>query len=245
MLAPLYVAYGVASYLFFFATFVYMIGFAGALQLPLTVDAGRASGSAVEAFGVDVALLALFAIQHSVMARASFKRVWAKVVPAAIERSTYVLASTAALGLILWQWRSITEPVVWEATGTLRLVVQGLFWVGWGVMLWSSWMIDHFELFGLRQVWRALRNQRAGEPVFRTPLLYRYVRHPLYVGVLLGVWATPRMTAGHLLFAAGFTFYILVGIYFEERDLIAAFGSRYATYRRNVGMLLPKRRPLG
>lgn len=238
MTSLLFMTYGVGAYLLFLATFLYFIGFVAGLPLPVTVDVGRVS-PAGEAFLVDIALLAMFAVQHSVMARASFKRAWTRVVPPALERSTYVLASTLALALIVWQWRPIAHPLVWDLSGTAALAMQCLFWAGWGVMLTSSFLINHFELFGLSQACAKALGLRAPRPVFRTPLFYRYVRHPLYTGVLLGSWATPRMTTGHFLLAAGFTAYILVGIWYEERDLVAAFGSRYADYRRRVGMLLP------
>jgi protein-S-isoprenylcysteine O-methyltransferase Ste14 len=234
-------SYALASYLAFLATFLYLVGFLGGLPLPQTIDGGGpAAGAMVERVAIDLGLVALFGIQHSVMARAWFKRAWTRVVPPAAERSTYVLASTLVLAVLLWQWRPIASPVVWNVTGSPALVIQGLFWLGWSLALSSTFMIDHFEMFGLRQVWESSTAQDAGPPAFRKPLLYRFVRHPLYLGFLLALWATPRMTAGHLLFAAGFTAYILIGIRFEERDLIARFGARYASYRRDVGMLLPR-----
>jgi protein-S-isoprenylcysteine O-methyltransferase Ste14 len=235
-----FVAYSLFSYLAFLAVFLYFIGFVGGLPLPTTVDSGP-DAPAGAALLVDLALLAMFGVQHSVMARASFKRAWTRVVPAVLERSTFVLASSLALAVIVWQWRPIAQPVVWDASGAGALVLQVVFWTGWAVMLASSFMINHFELFGLSQVATEVLNLREPATGFRTPLLYRYVRHPLYVGLLIAFWAAPRMTAGHLLFAAGFTAYILVGIWFEERDLIAQFGHRYANYRRRVGMLLPRR----
>jgi len=240
MSALIFVVFGLSCYVGFLVVILHTIGFVAGLPLPRTVDIGPSSPWR-QAIPVDLALLGVFGIQHSVMARASFKRLWTRIVPPAIERSTYVLASTLALGLVIWQWRPIPQPVVWAFTGAEATVLQAVFWLGWGVMLASSFMIDHFELFGLRQVRDAMLKRAAGEPAFRTPLFYRYVRHPLYLGVLLGLWATPRMTAGHLLFAAGFTGYVLVGIYFEERDLVAQFGRRYGEYRRRVGMLLPWR----
>jgi protein-S-isoprenylcysteine O-methyltransferase Ste14 len=162
-------------------------------------------------------------------------------VPAAVERSTYVLAATAALALLLWQWRPIDEPVLWSVSDPIgRVAIEAVFWAGWGVLLLSTYLIDHFELFGLRQVWANLRGQSLPAPVFHTPMLYRHVRHPIYLGLVLAFWATPPMTAGHLLFAAACTGYILVGIWFEERDLVAQFGQRYEVYRQQVGMLFPK-----
>jgi protein-S-isoprenylcysteine O-methyltransferase Ste14 len=233
--------YGLACYVFFLATFVYAIGFVGNLPLiPKTIDSGAAV-PLVEALVVDVGLLGLFAVQHSVMARRGFKRWWTQVIPESVERSTYVLAASAVLALLLWQWRPIGEPIVWSVNDPVgRFVLFGIFWIGWGVLLISTYLINHFELFGLRQVWVNLRGRSLPEPVFHTPLFYRHVRHPLYVGFLLAFWATPQMTAGHLLFAAACTGYILIGIWFEERDLVAQFGQRYELYRQQVGMLLPK-----
>jgi len=233
--------YGLLSYLFFLATFVYAIGFVGNLPLlPKTIDSG-ATAPLIETLVIDLALLGLFAVQHSVMARRGFKRWWTRVIPESMERSTFVLAATAALALLLWQWRPIAEPVIWSVSDPVaRFVLHGVFWLGWGVLLISTFLINHFELFGLRQVWANLRGQTLPVPEFRTPLFYRHVRHPIYLGFVLAFWATPQMTAGHLLFAAACTGYILIGIWFEERDLVALFGQRYQVYRQQVGMLLPK-----
>jgi protein-S-isoprenylcysteine O-methyltransferase Ste14 len=233
--------YGLVVYAFFLATFTYAIGFVGNLPLlPKTIDSGT-TAPLVETLAVNLGLLSLFAIQHSVMARRGFKRWWTKVIPESVERSTFVLAATAVLALLLWQWRPLAEPVVWSVTDPIgRLVLQAVFWIGWGVLLISTFLINHFELFGLRQVWANLRGQALPAPVFHTPLFYRHVRHPIYLGFVLGFWATPEMTAGHLLFAAASTGYILIGIWFEERDLVAQFGQRYEAYRRQVGMLVPK-----
>jgi len=240
-MAILAALYGLVVYVFFLATFVYAIGFVGGLPLlPKTIDSGAAA-PLLETLVVDLALLGLFAVQHSVMARRGFKRWWTRVIPESMERSSFVLAASAALALLLWQWRPIAEPVLWTVTDpTARLAIHGVFWSGWGVLLVSTFLINHFELFGLRQVWANLRGQALPAPVFRTPLFYRHVRHPIYLGFVLAFWATPRMTAGHLLFAAACTGYILIGIWFEERDLIAQFGQRYHVYREQVGMLLPK-----
>jgi protein-S-isoprenylcysteine O-methyltransferase Ste14 len=161
-------------------------------------------------------------------------------VPEPIERSTFVLAATLALALLLWQWRPIGNPVMWSIESPPAvLVLQGIFWLGWGILLISTFLINHFELFGLRQVFARLLGHTIPEPEFKTPFLYRHVRHPIYLGFLLAFWAAPRMTAGHLLFAVVTTGYILVGIYFEERDLVEQFGNRYRRYREQVGMLLP------
>ena len=243
MPAVLMTLYAIATYAFFSATFVFMIGFLGDLSLlPRTIDGGL-PGPIGQAVVIDLALIALFGVQHSVMARPAFKRWWTRVVPEPIERSTYVLAATAVLALIFWQWRPITDPVVWNVgPGAGALALDVSFWAGWGVLLVSTFLINHFELFGLRQVYARLRGRSLPAPEFRTPLLYRHVRHPIYLGFLISFWATPRMTAGHFLFAAACTIYIFVGIYFEERDLVAQLGDRYRRYREQVGMLWPRAR---
>jgi len=239
MSAFLMVLYGLASYAFFLATFLYAVAFVGNMPVPRTIDSG-VTAPLGEAVVVNLLLLTLFAVQHSVMARPAFKRWWTRFVPETVERSTYVLAATAALALVLWQWRPIAEPLVWHieqpwAVMALRVV----FWLGWAVLLTATFLINHFELFGLRQVFTRLFGGTVAPQEFRTPLLYRHVRHPIYLGFLLGFWATPHMTAGHLLFAVGSTGYILIGIWFEERDLVAQFGDRYRVYREQVSMLLP------
>ena len=172
------------------------------------------------------------------MARPGFKRWWTRFIPEPIERSTYVLFASSALALLLWQWRPIT-PVVWSLDGGAALVMQVVFWAGWALVLLSTFLINHFELFGLRQVWQNLTRAKQSDPAFRTPLFYRVVRHPLYLGFILAFWATPVMTAGHLLFAAATTAYILIAIQLEERDLIDVFGQTYADYRKRVAMLIP------
>jgi protein-S-isoprenylcysteine O-methyltransferase Ste14 len=177
------------------------------------------------------------------MARRSFKRWLTRIVPPAIERSTFVLAATLALALLLWQWQPIADPVVWRVDSIAGTqVIWTVFWTGWAMLLISTFLINHFELFGLRQVFAGLAGDEPPAQEFRTPFFYRYVRHPIYLGFLLGFWATPVMTAGHLLFAIATTGYILVGIWFEERDLVAQFGEQYRRYRSQVGMLVPHRR---
>jgi protein-S-isoprenylcysteine O-methyltransferase Ste14 len=240
-MALLALLYALLAYALFLCTFLYAIGFCGNVPLlPKTIDGGT-GGPLVEALIINVALLAGFGLQHSVMARRGFKRWFTRVVPASMERATFVLAASAALALLMWQWRPLAEPELWSVTApAARFALIGVSVLGWLIVLVSTYLLDHFELFGLRQPWVALRNQALPAPHFRTPLLYRHVRHPIYLGFALAFWATPHMSVGHALFAGGLTAYILVGIWFEERDLIVLFGQRYLAYRQRVGMLLPK-----
>jgi protein-S-isoprenylcysteine O-methyltransferase Ste14 len=231
-------AYGVAAYLVFFGTILYAIGFVTGIFVPKTIDTGVA-GSAGAAIVINVLLLSLFAVQHSVMARKQFKRWWTLFVPASIERSTYVLLSSLALILVFWQWRPI-PAMVWEVSNpTLAAALTGLSLMGWVLVFLSTFLINHFELFGVRQVILNLMGRDGGETKFRTPLLYKMVRHPLYLGFIIAFWAAPVMTVGHLLFALVTTAYILVGIALEERDLVEHFGDEYRRYRERVSMLVP------
>jgi protein-S-isoprenylcysteine O-methyltransferase Ste14 len=236
----LILGYGSLSYLLFFGVFLYAVAFVGNFPGDLkTIDSG-VSSDLWSAIAIDIALLALFAVQHSVMARRGFKAWWTKIVPPAAERSTFVLAAAAALALLFWQWRPILDPV-WTVTNHRAVAaIELVFWAGWGLLFVSTFLINHFELFGLQQVLENFRRTRAREPEFKTPGVYRYVRHPIYLGFVLAFWATPTMSVGHLLFAIMTTGYILVGIFFEERDLVAQFGDRYRRYRTEAGMLMPR-----
>jgi methanethiol S-methyltransferase len=215
--------YAAGAYAVFLLTFLYAIGFTGEIVVPKSINSGDAV-PLTEALAVNTVLLATFAIQHSLMARPFFKRWWTQLVPQTIERSTYVLFASAALILLFWQWRPLSH-VVWELRSPIASpTLQVVFWLGWGLVLVSTFLISHFELFGLRQAVMAWLDRKPEAPVFRTPMLYKHVRHPIYLGFLLAFWATPVMTVGHLLFAIGTTGYILIGIRLEGRDLIALFG---------------------
>lgn len=242
--ALLHAAYAVASYSLFLAVFLYTIAFVGDFGVDKTINAPVGLGGGV-AVGIDTFLIALFALQHSVMARPGFKRWWSALVPPAVERSTYVLLSSLVLALVFAAWQPI-PAVVWDLRDTpLGPLLTGLTWVGWGVCLLSTFMINHFELLGLSQAWYRLKNRPQPQGFFKEVLFYRFVRHPLMTGFLIAFWATPLMTQGHLLFALLMTVYIGGGVWLEERDLLQVLGERYARYRERVPMLIPfaQRRP--
>ncbi|AKK30547.1 methanethiol S-methyltransferase [Mycobacterium sp. EPa45] len=239
----LVVTYGVASYLVFLVAFCYAVVFVGGIVVPRTVDHGIDGASLGVGLTINTLLLGLFAVQHSVMARPAFKRWWTRFVPPAVERSTYVLLASLVLLLLYWQWRTMPD-VIWHVDQTaVRVLLWTLFAAGWATVLAATFMIDHFELFGLRQVFTVWRGSPRRENGFRATLLYRLVRHPLMLGFLVAFWATPVMTAGHLLFAIGTTGYILIALQLEERDLLAELGDSYRVYRNSVPMLVPGVRP--
>jgi len=234
----LFLAYGVAAYTFFLGTFLYAIAFVGGFLVPTSLD-GPATDPLPKALLIDAGLLTLFAVQHSVMARRWFKERWTRIVPPTLERSTYVLFASAALSFLLWQWRPL-GGLVWSVEHpAARSVLWLLFAIGWLQVLVTTFLINHFDLFGLRQVWLSFRGRPYTKVHFATPAPYRFVRHPLYLGFLIAFWSTPTMTLAHLFFAVMTTAYIVVAIQFEERDLLHEHGVSYEEYRRSVPMLLP------
>ena len=233
--------YGLVAYAVFLVSFLYAIGFVEGLVVPKTIDTGEVAPF-TEALFVNLLLLSLFGVQHSVMARRQFKEWWTQYVPKSVERSTYVLVSSLALALLCWQWRAM-PTVLWQIDNPqIAMAVIGLSFVGFLIVLTSTFLINHFELFGLHQVANNLAGRSMPAPRFRTPLFYRIVRHPLYLGFVIAFWAAPTMTVGHLLFAAVTTAYIIVGASLEERDLIEMFGDDYRRYRARVSMLIPWRK---
>jgi methanethiol S-methyltransferase len=240
-----YLAFGVACYAGFLATILYAIGFVGNLWSVFgwdfrSMDHGGAHEPLGIALAIDLSLVALFALQHSSMARPRFKQWWTRVVPAEVERSTFVLAASGCLALLFWQWRPLATAELWHVThGPIAVACVVLSALGWGIVVASTFLLDHFDLFGLRQVWSAFRGRAYPALEFATPGLYRSVRHPIYLGFLIAFWATPVMTLGHLVFAGGMTVYVLGAIQLEERDLVVRYGEVYKRYRARVRMLLP------
>jgi len=241
MVRVLVFTYGLLVYAVFLVTILYAIGFVGNWVVPKSIDTGT-PGPIGTAIAVNVLLLALFAIQHTIMARPAFKLRYARILPPPIERSTFVLAASLLLGLTFWQWRPM-PTLVWQVeTPVARVLLTGLCVLGWGIMFYSSFLIDHFDLFGLRQVFLYLRGKPYSHPPLKMVSLYRLVRHPLMLGLLLAFWFTPTMTQGHLLFAAVTTAYIFLGIQIEERDLLRFLGDDYRRYRSETSMIVPMRR---
>jgi protein-S-isoprenylcysteine O-methyltransferase Ste14 len=232
--------FAIVCYAIFFATFLYLIVFVGDFALGVrTVDVGPQAPPLIAAL-IDIGLIALFGLQHSIMARPGFKAKWTRIVPRACERSVYVLAASIALMILFLGWRPI-DTIVWNVTNpALAGILWAVFWIGWATVLISTFLISHFELFGLQQAWLNLRGRQAASPELRQPLFYRWVAHPLYAGFFLAFWSTPHMTAGHLLLALGLSAYMLIAIRYEEHDLTGVFGDEYRRYRSNVGMLVPR-----
>lgn len=231
--------YGIVAYITFLGSLFYAMAFVGDFWVPKTINTGPEAESWLQALLINAGLLGLFAVQHSVMARDGFKKWWTNIVPKHVERSTYVLLTSLILILLFWQWRPLPE-VIWSVESEIGYyILMGLFWLGWGIALLSTFMINHFDLFGLRQVYLHLKDEEITPIKFKEPGLYKYVRHPLYLGFIMAFWATPYMTLGHLVFAIATTGYIFIGIWFEERDLIRYHGEKYKEYRDRVRMFIP------
>ncbi len=230
--------YGIISYAVFFLSFLYAIGFVGNLVVPKGIDSG-VEVSAAESLTVNLILLGLFAVQHTIMARPAFKRWWTKIIPEEVERSTFVLVASLLLFLLYWQWRPM-PAVIWSVENPVgAMILHGIFWLGWIMVLLATFMIDHFDLFGLRQVYLPMVNREYTHVEFKTTMFYRFIRHPIMLGFIIAFWATPHMTAGHLLFAIATTGYILIGLQFEEHDLKCIIGKDYEEYSQRVPMLIP------
>ncbi len=240
MTRVLKLSYGLLAYMIFLVTILYAVGFTCGGIVPKAIDDGKIAGD-IEAIGINLFLLAVFAIQHSVMARPAFKRWWMSIIPHAVERSTYVLLASLSLALLFWQWRPMPAPI-WSLSGASATAVVSLFWAGWGLAVLSTFLISHFDLFGIRQVLAEWTGTAVSSMEFKTPFLYKLVRHPIYLGFIIAFWAAPVMSNGHLLFSAGMTIYILIGIHLEERDLVDYFGADYSSYCQRVGMLIPSLR---
>ncbi len=230
--------YGVVTYLIFLVACMYSIGFIGNIVVPKSIDS-RASDPLGHALLMNLVLLGLFAVQHSIMARPAFKNWWTKVIPQPVERSTYVLFSSLLLFLLFWQWRPM-QNVVWIVENPVgSVILSSLYWIGWSIVVISTFMIDHFDFFGLRQVFLHFSSKPCTAVGFKKPVLYKYVRHPIMLGFIIAFWAAPRMTTGHLVFAIATTAYILIGLQFEERDLVSTYGDAYREYKQKVSMFLP------
>lgn len=233
--------YGSIVYVIFLGTFLYAVGFVGNVLVPKSIDSGIKGDSGTSLL-INVILLSLFAIQHSLMAREGFKKWWTRIIPSSAERSTFVLITSFLLMLLFWQWQPIPR-VIWSVGSPLgRFLLSGIYWSGWVIALLSTFMIDHWELFGLRQVYVNLKEKEIESHRLKISGFYQYVRHPIMLGFIIAFWATPHMTLGHLLFAAATTAYIMIGIHLEERDLLRTHGKAYEDYRQNVSMLLPLKR---